>query len=303
MQKQSDNKEITGHLMGGIGNLLFILATCYDLSKKYKSTLKFYTKMWNDSKRKNIIKYNMFKNFKLDSNTIRNYKITYRENNFFYDTIHLDSRINNCIYGYFQSYKYFESCKTEFIKMLHNPYSKIIESVIHKYKQNNNNNNNTLTPVSIHVRRTDYLFLSHIHLNLDMKYYLNAISHFSTENTIFIIFSDDVKFIQNEPLFKNLPHKIIIDNPDDEYCFWLMSACTHNIIANSSYSWWASYVNSNPDKLVIAPERWFGPSGPQHKIRDIIPDTHNYKLVSIDSTIFASSASCNVLIGSSSFGS
>jgi hypothetical protein len=303
MQKQSDNKEITGHLMGGIGNLLFILATCYDLSKKYKSTLKFYTKMWNDSKRKNIIKYNMFKNFKLDSNTIRNYKITYRENNFFYDTIHLDSRINNCIYGYFQSYKYFESCKTEFIKMLHNPYSKIIESVIHKYKQNNNNNNNTLTPVSIHVRRTDYLSLSHIHLNLDMKYYLNAISHFSTENSIFILFSDDVEFIQNEPLFKNLPHKIIIDNPDDEYCFWLMSACTHNIIANSSYSWWASYVNSNPDKLVIAPERWFGPSGPQHKIRDIIPDTHNYKLVSIDSTIFASSASCNVLIGSSSFGS
>ena len=223
----------------------------------------------------------MFKNFKLDSNTIRNYKITYRENNFFYDTIHLDSRINNCIYGYFQSYKYFESCKTEFIKMLHNPYSKIIESVIHKYKQNNNNNNNTLTPVSIHVRRTDYLFLSHIHLNLDMKYYLNAISHFSTENTIFIIFSDDVKFIQNEPLFKNLPHKIIIDNPDDEYCFWLMSACTHNIIANSSYSWWASYVNSNPDKIVIAPNRWFGPSGPQHKIRDIIPETHNYKLVYI----------------------
>jgi len=302
MKKQQDSKnantEITGHLMGGMGNLLFILATCYDLSKKYNSTLKFYTKMWTDSKRKNIIKYNMFKNFQLDSNTNRNYKITYRENNFFYDTIHLDSRINNCICGYFQSYKYFESCKTKFIKMLHNPYSKTIESVIRQY-----NNNNTLTPVSIHVRRTDYLSLSHIHLNLDMKYYLDAISHFSTENSIFIIFSDDIAFIQNEPLFKNLPHKIIIDNPDDEYCFWLMSACTNNIIANSSYSWWASYVNSNPNKLVIAPERWFGPSGPQHKIRDIIPDTHNYKLVSIDSIIFASSASCNVLIGSSSLGS
>ena len=280
MQKQQHVKnaktEITGHLMGGMGNLLFIVATCYALSTKYNSSLIFYSKMRTDSKRKNIIKYNMFKKFKLDSNTIRNYNITYRENNFFYETIHLESRINNCIYGYFQSYKYFESCKTEFIKMLHNPYSKTIESVIHKYKNNNN-----MTPISIHVRRTDYLSLSHIHLNLDMKYYLDAISHFSTENSIFIIFSDDVEFIQNEPLFKNLPHKIIIDNPDDEYCFWLMSACTHNIIANSSYSWWASYVNSNPDKLVIAPESWFGPSGPQHKIRDIIPDTHNYKLVSI----------------------
>ena len=281
MQKQQQyaKTEITGHLMGGMGNLLFIVATCYALSKNNNSSLNFYTKMWSDSKRKNIIKYNMFKNFQLDSNTIRKYNITYREKNFFYDTIHLDSRINNCIYGYFQSYKYFDSYKTEFIKMLHNPYSKTIESVIHNYKQNNDND--PLVPVSIHVRRTDYLSLSHIHLNLDMKYYLDAISHFSTENSIFIIFSDDVEFIQNEPLFKNLPHKIIIDNPDDEYCFWLMSACTHNIIANSSYSWWASYVNSNPDKLVIAPNRWFGPSGPQHKIRDIIPDTHNYKLIHV----------------------
>ena len=302
MRKQHNAKnaktEITGYLMGGMGNLLFIVATCYALSKKYKSTLKFYSKMWSDSKRKNISKYDMFKNFQIDLNTIRNYNITYRENNFFYDTIHLDSCMNNCIYGYFQSYKYFDSYKTEFIKMLHNPHSKMIESVIHRY-----NNDNTLTPVSIHVRRTDYLSLSHIHLNLASEYYSNAISHFSTENSIFIIFSDDVEFIQNEPLFKNLPHRVIIDNPDDEYCFWLMSACTHNIIANSSYSWWASYVNSNPDKLVIAPNRWFGPSGPRHKIRDIIPKTHNYKLVSNDSTIFASSASSSVLIGSSSLGS
>ena len=280
MKKQPGKKEITGHLMGGMGNLLFILATCYTLSKKYKSTLKFYTKMWNDNKRKNITKYTMFKNFQLDSAAIRNYKITYRERNFFYEGIYFDSRINNCIYGYFQSYKYFDKCKTDFIKMLHNPYSQIVESTIQQYKQNNKDNN-VLIPVSVHVRRTDYLSLSHIHLNLDMKYYLDAISHFSTENSIFIIFSDDVAFIQNEPTFKNLPHKIIVDNPDDEFCFWLMSACTHNIIANSSYSWWASYVNSNPDKLVISPETWFGPCGPQHKIRDIIPDTNNYKLVKI----------------------
>ena len=271
----TEKKEITGHLMGGLGNLLFIVANCYALSKKYNSSLIFYSKMWSDSKRKNITKYKMFKNIKIDSTTTRNYNITYREKNFFHNTIHLDSCVNNCIYGYFQSYKYFDTCKAEFIQMLHNPYSKKIESDINHFKKN------TLTPVSVHVRRTDYLSLSHIHVNLDVNYYSNAISHFSTENSIFILFSDDVAFIQNEPTFKNLPHKIIVDNPDDEYCFWLMSACTHNIIANSSYSWWASYVNSNPDKLVIAPERWFGPSGPQHKIRDIIPDTHNYKLVHV----------------------
>jgi hypothetical protein len=283
MQKQPGKKKITGHLMGGMGNLLFIVATCYALSKNNNSSLIFYSNPWND-KRKNIIKYNIFKHFQLDLNTIRNYNITYNEKNFFYDDIHIDSYIDNCIHGYFQSYKYFDKYKTEFVKMLHNPYSQIVESTIHQYKYKQlvgTENNKTLVPISIHVRRTDYLPLPHIHLNLSSKYYLEAISHFSTENSIFIIFSDDVKFIQNEPLFQNLTHRIIIDNPDDEYCFWLMSACTHNIIANSSYSWWASYINSNPNKLVIAPETWFGPSGPQHKIRDIIPDTHNYKLVHI----------------------
>jgi hypothetical protein len=273
--------------MGGMGNLLFILATCYHLSKKYKLTLNFYTKMWNDNKRKNIIKYNIFKNFQLDSTTIQNYNVTYRENNFFYEDIYFNSRIDNCIYGYFQSYKYFDKYKTEFVKMLHNPYSQIVESTINKYKtqiaRDSDASINALIPISIHIRRTDYLSLSHIHLNLHMKYYSDAISQFSTENSIFILFSDDVDFILNEPLFQNLPHKVVVGNPDDEYCFWLMSACTHNIIANSSYSWWASYINSNPTKLVIAPNRWFGPSGPQHKIRDIIPNTHNYKLVDVDS--------------------
>lgn len=164
--------------------------------------------------------------------------------------------------------------------MLHNPYYKLVESTIKNYHETNANTNN-LVSVSIHVRRTDYLTLSHTHLNLNAKYYSNAISHFSTENNIFIIFSDDVEFIRNNPLFKALPNKVIVENQDDEFCFWLMSACTHNIIANSSYSWWASYINNNPNKLIIAPNKWFGTKGPAYSIGDIIPDTPNYKLIEV----------------------
>jgi hypothetical protein len=169
--------------------------------------------------------------------------------------------------------------------MLHNPYKNAIRNALKKFslKQSQQSQQSQECEfVSIHVRRTDYLALSDIHLNLSMTYYEEAVSHFSKEKSIFLIFSDDVAFVQNEPLFQNLPHKHVITNEDDEYCFWLMTACHHNIIANSSYSWWASYINSNPNKLVLCPSKWFGPRGPVYKIRDIIPETNNYKMIFVN---------------------
>ena len=292
-------KEITGHLMGGLGNVLFIVASCFALSKKYKVKLRFYcnANVWRDSKRRMIQCYKMFEKFDIDCANNRKSGITFREPYFFYESITLDRRIHNCIYGYFQSYKYFDAYKSEFIKMLNNPYKDEVDHLLTEYllKQVANNDGKSESPprpskkiqqlefVSIHVRRTDYLALSDIHLNLDIAYYEEAISNFSKEKSIFLIFSDDVEFIQREPLFQTLMNKYIITDQDDEYCFWMMAACDHNIIANSSYSWWASYINSNPNKLVISPSKWFGPKGPVYKIRDIIPETKNYKMIFVNS--------------------
>jgi hypothetical protein len=294
MQEQ---KELTGHLMGGLGNVMFIVASCFALSKKYKAKLRFYcnTNVWRDSKRRMIQCYKMFEKFDIDCANNRKSGITFREPYFFYESITLDRRIHNCIYGYFQSYKYFDAYKSEFIKMLNNPHKHEVDHLLTEYllKQVANNDGKSESPpskkiqqlefVSIHVRRTDYLALSDIHLNLDIAYYEEAISNYSKEKSIFLIFSDDVEFIQREPLFQNLVNKYIITDQDDEYCFWLMAACDHNIIANSSYSWWASYINSNPNKLVISPSKWFGPKGPVYKIRDIIPETKNYKMIFVNS--------------------
>jgi hypothetical protein len=276
---EQKEKEITAHLMGGMGNLLFIVAASFALSKKYKTKLRFYcnSDLWRDSKRQNIKKYKMFETFDIDCVNNRKSGITYREPHFFYDSVTLDRRIHNCIYGYFQSYKYFNTYKSEFINMLHNPYKQAIEETLKKYSHSHSNN----STVSIHVRRTDYLALSDVHLNLDMSYYEEAMSHFSAENSTFVIFSDDVEFIRREPVFQKCNHKHIVTSEDDEYCFWLMAACEHNIIANSSFSWWASYINSNPNKIIISPNRWFGQKGPVYKIRDIIPETPNYKLIDI----------------------
>ena len=305
-----EEKELAGHLMGGLGNVMFIVATCFALSKKYKVKLRFYcnASVWRDDKRRMIQCYKMFEKFDIDSVNNRKSGITFREPYFFHESITLDRRIHNCIYGYFQSYKYFDAYKSEFIKMLNNPYKDEVDHLLTEYllKQIATNQNDgsgfgsgsgsgsvAETPpskkiqafefVSVHVRRTDYLALSDIHLNLGTTYYEEAISNFSKEKSIFLIFSDDVEFIQREPLFQNLVNKYIIADQDDEYCFWLMSACDHNIIANSSYSWWASYINSNPNKLVISPSKWFGPKGPVYKIRDIIPETKNYKMIFVNS--------------------
>jgi hypothetical protein len=290
-------KEITAHVMGGLGNLLFIVATCFALSKRYKVKLRFYcnANVWRDGKRRMIQCYKIFENFDIDCVNNRKSGITFREPYFFYDSITIDRRNHSCIYGYFQSFKYFDKYKSEFINMLHNPYKDEVDHVLTELlKQTAMNQNDgsglpaskkiqELEFVSIHVRRTDYLALSDIHLNLDTTYYEEAISNFSREKSIFLIFSDDVEFIQKEPLFQNLVNKNIVTNQDDEYCFWLMAACDHNIIANSSYSWWASYINSNPNKLVISPSKWFGPNGPVYKIRDIVPETKNYKMVVVNS--------------------
>jgi hypothetical protein len=95
------------------------------------------------------------------------------------------------------------------------------------------------------------------HPPCSFNYYNNAIEELRilNKNIIYVIFSDDVEWCKTE--FSD-PDYIISDleNPYTEMC--AMSLCDHNIIANSSFSWWGAWLNVNPDKIVIAPSNWFG---------------------------------------------
>ena len=126
--------------------------------------------------------------------------------------------------------------------------------------------------VSIHFRIGDYLKPCHSthHPILTEEYYLNAIKHFDNSyNYIVFIEKDSIDEMNKRfpNLLKSINYKIAntitnIETDIDE--LQLMSKCEHNIIANSSFSWWAAYLNKNEDKVVVAPKKWFGPRGPKH---------------------------------------
>jgi len=120
---------------------------------------------------------------------------------------------------------------------------------------------NNCNAISIHIRRGDYL-QSHWKQSLgvikDMEYYkaAAAVMESRVSNPRYFIFSDDMEWVK-----ANLPLAgcIYVDHNKDSSSFadmYLMSLCKHNIIANSTFSWWAAWLNQNPGKIVIMPEKW-----------------------------------------------
>lgn len=117
--------------------------------------------------------------------------------------------------------------------------------------------------VSLHIRRGDYLEKKYapMHGNIcNKKYYDNAIAYIRTrvEQPLFYVFTDDVQWAKEQ--YKEQPDFIIIDGNNGDKSFrdmQLMSMCKHHIIANSSFSWWGAWLDKNPEKIVVAPPKWF----------------------------------------------
>lgn len=114
--------------------------------------------------------------------------------------------------------------------------------------------------VSLHIRGGDYINNSSLGAVCTKKYYREAISHIKKQisSPVFLVFSDDVEYART----------ILADEGQVNYVTWntgedsskdmqLMASCKHNIIANSSFSWWAAWLNPNPRKKVVMPAIWF----------------------------------------------
>ena len=152
--------------------------------------------------------------------------------------------------GYWQNELYFSDIREELLRDLTSISS--ISDLGVFYMEGIKKSNS----VSLHVRRGNYLNLKNFNV-LDIDYYMKAVEYIrkNVEKPTFYIFSDDLEWCKNSLGF--LDNCIFVDSTKTEIDdLKLMSFCKHNIIANSSFSWWGAWLNQNCKKTVIAPKGW-----------------------------------------------
>lgn len=250
---------------GGVGNQLFQYATAkaimqkgdillFNLDSYHNDYLKRSFRLFN-YKISGIDKDNLFPNRIMKKNSLL-FKLLkktgcliylFEKPDFGLYELKKNIKLYSILEGYWQAEMYFDSIKEE-LKNTIRPKS-IPEYPVFLEE---------LNTVGIHVRRSDYQTNQRYGV-LSVDYYYKAIKHIKdrVNNPLFIIFSDDIQWCK-----KNIfDHNIIYfenENWNTDYLqLFLMSKCSHNIIANSSFSWWGAWLNSNNEKIVIRPERPF----------------------------------------------
>lgn len=223
-------------LMGGVANQIFQVAAGYSYAKKYDKDLVLNPSNWHATQGNNSLFYrdNLFKNFKYGF-TDYNSEM-YSEKRFGYDPIpYFEDSV--ALNGYFQTLKYFENDKDEFISLLNLPFVEISDKKEGK------------TEVGFHIRRGDYLnFSKRLHVcNTDyFKYFFEKYKGCDIK-----VFTDSKQKVQQE--FKDYDFQIVKLKTDIEE-LTRMSKCDIIVGSNSTFSWWASLIGK---KECYFPSVWF----------------------------------------------
>lgn len=278
-------------LIGGLGNQLFQYAAGRLLAEKLGCPLKLDVTGYKNQSGLTPRYYELgvfnikesFANIE-DINLLKNKKRSffqklfgikkiyyYSEKNFGFNEEFLNLTKNTYLNGYWQSEKYFleisDILRKEF--SFKNPPDRETKNLLNQIKHINS--------VSLHIRRGDYVSDSQTkaahYVDLE-EYYKKAVNYImeNSNNPHFYIFSDDPQWVKDN-FIKDFDYTIIDFNPTDKGYedLRLMSTCKHNIIANSSFSWWGAWLNNNPEKIVIAPSKWFNIS--EYNTKDLIPES------------------------------
>jgi hypothetical protein len=281
------------YLKGGLGNQLFQYAAGRQLAHIHNTTLKLDTTAYyyGGPRRYELYHFNIQENVAV-TEEIR--KLTDVTQNKFQKLFHILTHSHDAISSTHIRYNK-ALYKADFFKLpdniylegywLSEKYFSNIKDIIRRefaFREKSDEKNQELADsitavnsVSVHIRRGDFTEdakAAQSHGICPVQYYRYCIDYITKkiENPHFFIFSDRPE--QSKNLLKlSYPATYINQNSGekDYEDMRLMSLCKHNIIANSSFSWWAAWLNANPQKIVLAPQKWFADK--KFKIDDIIP--------------------------------
>jgi len=244
-----ENKNLVMFLNGGLGNQMFQIASAYSIAK---------------SQNKNLV--------------VRNVLGTYHSSVNYFENIFRKVHVNNDIdcewyrepeqeftkrldipffqndillFGFFQNENYFLHNRKEILEMF--------QIEIDREKHLGEKYPSCKKGAFIHYRRGDYLNNPNYNLSTD-GYYKRGIQKMlhKHDDAVFFVFSDDLPYCRTLDYLLELPNVVFVEENDVD-SLYLMSKCFYGgIAANSSYSWWGGWLNTNDDKFVVYPDKWLG---------------------------------------------
>lgn len=253
-------------LYGGLGNQMFQYAAGLVLSRRLDSRLYVDTTWFSEQKPDHITK----REFELDIFGIKDENLRMKDiiklrirpptklsDEFF---IYLDkfnkTTGNVLLDGYWQNYKYYENYKKTIADIFTFPENKSKKNreMISRIKE--------CQSVAVHVRRGDYVNVkktNDFHGIATLEYYKSSITRMGKKvnKPHYFVFSDDLKWCKKTLDFNNETTFVDFNKGKNSFeDMRLMTLCKHNIIANSSFSWWGAWLNQNEEKIVFAPKKW-----------------------------------------------
>ena len=228
-------------LKGGLGNMMFQIAATMEFSKKnnvgcsfpnLQSHLRYLEIETAYNSNLTCVKHyrKLFENLNTQQPPSKIKKI-----NFPFHYVDLQITESCVIEGFFQSEKYFKNSRNEILNLFPKK--------------------DKINKISMHVSRGDYVTKKEYHNVLSKDYYLRCMDKFPNER--FLIFSDDLQWCQRNFSGDRFSFYQGLNDLDD---LTTMASCKHNIISNSSFSWWGAWINNHSNKIVLYPSRWVGPN-------------------------------------------
>ncbi len=271
-------------LMGGLGNQLFQIYTLISYCLENKKPFNF---LYSETLNFGIERPTYWDNFlqRIQGFTTTDTSIyqlpIYKEKSFSYNKIQ-NKDTNVLLYGYFQSYKYFENNFESINKMIG---LENLKQIIKRENKDLLNKEENQLLISLHFRLGDYKVKQDYHPIMSLEYYIDSLKYIINNNVnkkikvLYFCEKSDNNVVENNIQYIkkhfdkiNINYVKINDSIEDWKQMLIMSLCDCNIIANSTFSWWGAYYNNNNDKIICYPKLWFGKACKDiNNVEDLFP--------------------------------